>query len=61
VNTSNGAKHTLLGLAIFLIIAWIALRVGLAVTSAALHLLWVVAIVMFVFWLIEHLGQRKSE
>ena len=39
-------------LAILLLIVWVVLRLALAVTSGALHLLWIAAIVMFVIWLI---------
>ena len=59
MNTSaSGATHTLLWLAIVLVIAWVVLRVALAVTSVALHLLWVAAIVMFVIWLINQMRRR---
>ena len=34
------------------VIAWVVLKVALAVTSVALHLLWVAAVVMFVVWVI---------
>jgi hypothetical protein len=57
MNTS-GATHTLLWLAIVLVIAWVIFRVALAVTSVALHLLWVAAIILFVIWLIGLLRRR---
>lgn len=44
--------NSLVWLAVLLMIAWIVLRLALAVTSGLLHLLWIVAIVMFVVWLI---------
>jgi hypothetical protein len=37
--------------AILLMIAWVVLRVALAITSGLLHLLWIAAIVMGVVWL----------
>ena len=59
MNTSK-ATHTLLWLAIVLALAWVILRVALAVTSVALHLLWIAAIVLFVFWLIGLVRGRGS-
>jgi hypothetical protein len=38
-------------LALFLMIVWVVLRVALAVTSAFLHLLWIIAIILAVLWL----------
>jgi len=43
----------LLILAVFLVIAWVILRVALAVTGVVLHLLWIAAIVLAVIWLID--------
>ena len=40
-----------LGLAIFLLILWVVLRVALAITGAFLHLLWIGAIILAVLWL----------
>ena len=48
-------KHALILLAIGLIVIWIVLRVALAVTSVALHVLWVLAIIFAIIWLINHL------
>ena len=41
----------LLSLAVFLLIAWIVLRVALAVTGVFLHALWIIAIILVVMWL----------
>jgi ABC-type iron transport system FetAB permease component len=50
--------HPLAWIAALLIIAWIVLRVALAVTSGLLHLLWVVALVMIAIWLFRKLKRR---
>jgi hypothetical protein len=42
----------LLILAVLLMITWIVLRVALAITGVFLHLLWVIAIILAVLWLI---------
>ena len=36
--------------ALVLLITWVVLRVALAVTGLALHLLWIAAIISLVFW-----------
>jgi hypothetical protein len=48
----------LIAIAILLIIAWIVLRIALAITSGLLHLLWIVALVMLVFWGWEKIRQK---
>lgn len=47
--------NPLIGLAIFLLILWIVLRLALAVTGVFLHVLWIVAIVLAVLWLVGKL------
>ncbi len=42
----------LLSLAIFLLILWIVLRVALALTGVFLHVIWILAVILFVIWLI---------
>jgi len=37
--------------AVLLLIAWVILRVALAITSGLLNLLWIAAIIMGVVWL----------
>ena len=44
--------NSLLGTAIFLLILWLVLRIALAVTGVFLHVLWVIAIVLAVLWLV---------
>ena len=45
--------NSLIWFAIALIILWVVVRVFLAVTSAVLHLVWIVAIILFVVWLVR--------
>jgi hypothetical protein len=42
-------------LAVFLVILWVILRVALAITGVFLHLLWVVAIILAIIWLVGKL------
>jgi hypothetical protein len=51
-------KHSLLGIAILLVVIWIVARVVLAVTSFAIHLLWVVAIIAAIIWVIGLVKKR---
>lgn len=46
---------SLLGTALFLLILWVVLRVALAVTGVFLHLLWIIAIVLAVLWVVGKL------
>ena len=39
-----------IAIAVLLMIAWVVLRVALAITSGLLHLLWIVALVLAVLW-----------
>lgn len=48
-------KHALILLAVILVVIWIVARLVLAVTSLALHLLWVAAIVLAIVWIIGRL------
>jgi hypothetical protein len=45
--------HKVLWLALVLVVVWLLLRFALAVTGAFLHVLWVIALVMFVVWLVR--------
>jgi hypothetical protein len=45
-------KHSLLWIAVLLIVIWVIARLTLAVTSLALHILWIVAVIMVIIWLI---------
>jgi hypothetical protein len=40
----------LIVIALLLMVAWVVLRVALAITSGLLHLLWIAAIVMAIIW-----------
>lgn len=40
----------LIAVAVLLVIAWVVLRIALAITSGLLHLLWIVALVMAAMW-----------
>lgn len=42
----------LLVLAVFLLIAWVALRVVLAITGVFLHFIWIIALFLVVLWVI---------
>jgi hypothetical protein len=46
-------KHSLLWISILLVIIWVIARVVLAITSHALHLLWVSAVILFILWLVR--------
>jgi hypothetical protein len=39
-----------IAIAILLMIAWVILRIALAVTGVLLHLLWIVALIMLAMW-----------
>ncbi len=45
--------NSLLWLAIVLIIIWIVVRLILAVTSFALHLLWIVGVILLIVWVVK--------
>jgi uncharacterized BrkB/YihY/UPF0761 family membrane protein len=45
----------LLSLAVLLLIVWVIFRVALAVTSVALHLIWVAAVILALVWLVGKL------
>lgn len=44
--------NKLLILALLLLVAWVVLRVFLALTGVFLHVLWIAAVVLAVLWLI---------
>lgn len=43
----------LLSLAVLLLILWIILKVALALTGVFLHLLWIIAVILAVVWLVR--------
>jgi hypothetical protein len=46
-------KHALIFLALVLVVIWVIARVVLAVTSVALHGLWVLAIILAILWFVN--------
>jgi hypothetical protein len=50
--TSLFSMSKLIILAIALLILWVVLRAALAVTGGFLHLLWIVAVILAVLWLV---------
>jgi hypothetical protein len=52
--------NPLLWLAIVVVIAWIVLRLALAVTSGVLHLLWIAAIIMLIVWIVGKVRGKKG-
>jgi hypothetical protein len=54
----EGVKHSLIWIAIVMVVIWVLARVVLAVTSVALHLLWVVAIIAAIIWVIGRVTNR---
>jgi hypothetical protein len=55
----NVMKHALIFGAVLLVVVWIFARVALAVTSVALHLLWIVAVVLAIAWGIRKVTSDK--
>jgi hypothetical protein len=54
------SRHPLLWLALVLIVAWLVLRLALAVTGGLLHLLWIAAVIFLVIWLFGLLRGRGA-
>jgi hypothetical protein len=54
----ESVKHSLVWIAILLVVIWVLARVVLAVTSVALHLLWVVAIIAAIVWVYRRVTDR---
>jgi hypothetical protein len=50
---SSGVKHILLWIALLLFVAWVVVRLVVALTSVALNLLWIVAVVFFLIWVVK--------
>ena len=57
----NQQMNSLALLAVVLLVAWVVLKMALAVTSVALHLLWVAALVMLVIWAFGKLRGRPAQ
>jgi hypothetical protein len=45
--------NSLIWFAVALAILWVVARVFLAVTSALLHVIWIVAIILLILWLVR--------
>lgn len=58
-NTEEDPMQTLLWLAGLLIVLWIAAQVLGFVLGAALHLLWIGALVLFAIWLVRRFTGRR--
>jgi len=43
----------LLSLAVLLLVLWVILKVALALTGVFLHLLWIIAVILAVVWLVR--------
>ena len=52
--------NSLVWLAALLLVAWLVLKVALAVTSGLLHLLWILAVLMFVMWAVGKLRGGRA-
>lgn len=48
--------NSLIWFAVLLLIIWIVARVFLAVTGALLHVLWILAIIVAIVWLIKRVA-----
>lgn len=46
-------------LAVLLLLAWVVLRLALAITGVLLHILWIAAIILAVLWLVGKLRGSK--
>ena len=54
--------NALVWLAILLLVAWLVLKLALAVTSGMLHLLWIAAVIMLIMWLVGKMrGTRPTQ
>ena len=49
----------LLGLAVFLLVLWVILWLALKITGVFLHLLWIIAIILVVLWVIGKIRGNK--
>lgn len=54
------SRHHFIWLAVVLMIAWLILRIALAVTSLALHLLWIGAIICGVIWILRQISGKDA-
>lgn len=47
-------------LSVILLIAWIVLHLALAVTGAFLHLLWIIAVILAIVWIVGKLRGNSN-
>ncbi len=55
----DDVKHSLILIAVVLVVVWIVARLTLAIISVALHLLWIAAVIMAIIWLIRLVSGRR--
>ncbi len=49
----------LLSAAFLLLVIWVVLKMALAITSVTLHLLWIIAVILAVLWLVGRIRGTK--
>lgn len=54
------SNHHFIWIALVLLIVWIVLRVALAITSVALHVLWIAAIISLILWVWRQFSRPAS-
>jgi hypothetical protein len=62
MSTDSPAKnshHRFIWWAAVLVVVWVVLRVALAITSVALHLLWIGAIICAIVWVLRQFRRRS--
>lgn len=53
--------HSLLGIALVVLLVWLFFVVVAHVIGWLIHLLWIVIIIAVIWWLIAHLGRRRRQ
>jgi hypothetical protein len=54
------SHHPFIFLALGLMVIWLVLRVALAMTGAALHLLWIGAIIFAIVWVMRQFSAKSG-
>jgi hypothetical protein len=54
------SHHSFIFLALVLMVVWVVLRVALAVTGVALHLLWIGAIICAIVWVVRQFSAKSG-
>lgn len=52
--------NSLVWIALLFVVAWLVLKLTLAVTSGLLHILWIIAVIMFVMWLVGKIRGKTN-